>query len=234
MKDILKKISTPQKLWILVPLIVLITSMTGCVAVMPGYDHTVTYDNYDVNSDCQITNKNNTATETSRSGWFSDLEFDQNWFWPFPFQFMFCNPNFEGHLHLPFVGPDCSWYNSHDSCQNILPFTGKISGTTITINIDYTRGDTRFVGHIYLTAVIQLPVVGGFINLWVSNVSLKPNPQSYINKYVNNECTKKIIFTAYSGTYVDGKSVAQLETLIEEQGIELPLDMDLSQIVITE
>ena len=210
MKNILKKINTTNKLWILVPLLVLIVAMTGCSTSVPSQWVQALGNDYDTTTDCTPEGE-----PVVSPGWHAQLLVNQETvntgtgFFP--------ASNFNG-----FFTVYCDGFA-------LLPYTGKvINPTNLELTIDVTAFNTTYKGKIYLRAESELKYLVPFF--WVScymvqSTSLNPDVESWIAKYVDGVCKKKMIFTGWTGLPA-AYSAAQLQQDLEDQGIEVPPDFD--------
>ena len=232
MKVSLKKISTTHKIWILVPLVVIIVAMSGCSPWIVVGSHDVEYDEYNTNpTTCAQTSYVRTVTETSRDGWWSGISFNQNVKFIFTFSgfIVLATPPSTGKLSLPFVSPDCSWYYQPNDCKNVLPFTCSYRANSITVNINHTTSDNEhFEGQIYFHAATPAQMPENFVGTYVTNVWLDTSKQNWITKSVDGECVRKIVFREYNAWNSD--MVTMLQQL-EEQGVDIPAGVDLQQIL---
>ena len=115
--------------------------------------HSATYDEWITDPvTCEEDSYVQTITEESRYGYFSHVgnAQDVNLIFTLSGFIVVAGNPFPGHLHLPFIGPDCSWYYQDNDCENDVQFSGSYAANSITSNIDHTIGNEHFEGQLTL------------------------------------------------------------------------------------
>ena len=178
MNHMIKKFTRSQRLLLFLPLLILGPEMTGCGALLTDYHQDTAYDIYNCSG-----YKTGTGgiTSVTLDGWniWDHLKFSP-----------------EGRIHLPWVGPLCTWGTAESWCPSYLPFNVRRAEGRVILDVNYERGPIgarqRFEGEINLKATSLVPPV-------VTHLNLDPTVESWVTKTYNGECRGEIVFTKLCG-----------------------------------